>query len=206
MRSAAIPPAAQPRADAERGHEGDLAVAQRPDGVVFEMVVVIVGDQDEVEFRQLPAGQGRGAVTAYDAGERRGVAENRIGQEPFAAQLEDQARMAEPRDGKLRRFGGKGAAVARQDGQFPVRRVFRGEQKTPHAAGGRDLFPVQRDRLLIDESAVLIVRKRRPAPDFGFVREFAHALADIAAGGGEQQGEHARRNRQHHGEEFSFQF
>lgn len=80
------------------------------------MVVVIVGDQDEVELRQLPAGQGRGAVTAHDAGERRGVAENRIGQEPFAAQLEDQARMAEPRDGKLRRFGGKGAAVARQDG------------------------------------------------------------------------------------------
>ena len=83
-------PASQTGSYAKRGHDGKLFLSESPDRFVFKMVIVIVGNDHEIQLRDLFPGEGGWHKTADDTGERGSVAENRIHHETDSPQLKDQ--------------------------------------------------------------------------------------------------------------------
>ena len=91
-------PGLEVRAHAERGDEGHVALRQRADRRVVEVVVVIVRDHHRVERRQR-ADRDRHRLEALRAGPLRGrgaLAPHRVGQHAQPVDLDQHRGMAEP--------------------------------------------------------------------------------------------------------------
>ena len=90
------PEGPEPRTHTEGRDKDDICMAQRPDRIILQVVVMIVGDDDEIQLRQFAPPDGGLAVTGDDPGNRCGVAEDRIRHKTGIAQLKDQAGMTQP--------------------------------------------------------------------------------------------------------------
>src|SRR5580704_5335858 len=90
--------------DPERADERRDSVLESDDRGVVEVVVVVVGDEDRIEGRQVTDGEQRRKET-LGAGEVDGpdpFAPHRVGEEVMPVDLEQYRRMAEPRDADSR--------------------------------------------------------------------------------------------------------
>ena len=114
------PPAAQVGADAERDHEHRRLgrAGEDVDRGDVEMVVVVVGDQHDIDAGQLGQ-RDRHRVAAAGTDRRRGrdpVAPHRVGQHPHAVDLEQHGGVAQPGRREVGRLLGEPRSLERDGG------------------------------------------------------------------------------------------
>src|ERR1700691_498227 len=94
------PPPFEVGPDPERAHERRSTVLESDDRRVVKVVVVVVGDEDGIEGRQVTDGEQR-RKEAPGAGEVDGAdpfAPHRVGEEAVSVSLEQDRGVAQPRD------------------------------------------------------------------------------------------------------------
>jgi len=111
----------EPGLDAEGHDEQRVELPGQPaDGRLVEMVIVVVGDQDEVDGGQVVEGDaGRGvAAHADEAAERPApLGPGRIGQEGHAIELDQHGGVADPGHGRAARALAQRAEIGRAERQ-----------------------------------------------------------------------------------------
>ena len=177
-------PAAQTRANPERTNKFSIRASQHGNGRIFKMIVMVVGEDYKIKFRQIAPRQRRINVTPHRKRDRRRVAEHRIDHESGAVQLEQQRRMAEPahRSRVLFRRGGK---IGRRN--FKRRdRLFRcivGKNHPPYfrtlSGGGAAFAPFR--RLGVVKFSVRVVRQSGKFGGGLGGRRFAQLAPDLHA-------------------------
>jgi hypothetical protein len=138
--------------DPERAHERRGAVLESDDRRVVEMVVVVVGDEDGIERRQVTDGEQRRKETlgADEVDRPDPFAPHRVGEEAMPIDLEQDRRMAQPRDADSR--DGRRRETARFYGNRARRK------RGLHVGAARELVPDGRPDVVHDRLRVLEVR------------------------------------------------
>ena len=135
----------EPGLEPERHHEERVVRRGQPrDRPGIEVVVVIVGDHDDVDLRQVLEGEPRGTEPARARpGQRAGpLAPVGVGQDREPVELDDERGVPDPRDGRRGRAAAERAAVIGDAGstERPRRREglpdARGEEAPPRPAVG----------------------------------------------------------------------
>src|SRR5580704_10156789 len=146
------PPPFEVGADPERAHEHRGAVLESDDRRVVEVVVVVVGDEHGIEGRQVTDGEQRRKET-LGTGEADGpdpFAPHRVGEEAMPIDLEQDRRMAQPRNADSR--GGR----RRETAWFYGNRARWG--RGLHVGPARELVTDGRPEVVHDRLRVLEVR------------------------------------------------
>ena len=124
-------PTAQRGANPERNNK--LRLFKRLNRTALQMVIVVMRNNDIINFRQFRPGYRCFVIARNSQRQRRGISENRVKNQPFAVKLHNCRRMSQPVKSKNLRFFGKIFFAERQLRQRFFRCKRRTRQKAHHS-------------------------------------------------------------------------
>ena len=179
-------PFTQVRANPQRNDETGIPPTQGAHGRVFQMVVMVMGDEHVIQFGQLLTENRRVTEAAHDAGQGRGIAEYRVDQQTLAFQFDDERGMSQPVGSEGRCIVSrrrKGIGVQRDLRQGGFWRVRVGQQEAAPAGcpAARNALRVVGQFFRTLEATIFEIRQLFVGGDGVGIGRFAQGLQQVAA-------------------------